>query len=92
MPGGQPKTSGLAIASLVCGILGIFPCCSIGVLGILGIVFGVIARKNIEQSNGTQQGAGLARAGLICGVVGLVITVVYWIVAISTNSFDYTYG
>jgi hypothetical protein len=43
----------LAIASLV---LGIIPCFLI--TSILAIVFGFIARNQIEQSGGTQQGAG----------------------------------
>jgi hypothetical protein len=87
----QPKTSGLAIASLVTGILGIFPCCTIGILGILGVVFGIMARKNIEQSNGAQKGAGLARAGLICGAVGIALGIIYWVIAISTGNVNFTY-
>ena len=88
----QPKTSGMAIASLVTGILGIFPCCTIGILGILGIVFGILARRNIEASGGTQKGLGLAKAGLICGIVGLVLGIAYWIVAISTDNVSFTYS
>jgi hypothetical protein len=88
----QPaKTSGMAIASLVTGILGIFPCCSIGILGILGIVFGVLARKNIDASNGTQKGRGMATAGLICGAIGVALGIIYWIVVVATGSYDFEY-
>jgi hypothetical protein len=64
-----PRTNGLAIASLV---LGIIPCT--GITSILAIVFGFIARNQIEQSGGTQQGSGMALAGIILGFiwVGLV--------------------
>lgn len=91
MPGMPQKTSGMAIASLVTGILSIFPCCSIGILGVLGIVFGILARKNIEASNGTEKGLGLARAGLICGVVGLVLTVIYWIL-VGAGGINYNFS
>ncbi len=54
-----PRTSGMAIASLVCGIFGfIAPCL------VMSLVFGVIARKEIARSNGAVGGDGLAKAGI----------------------------
>src|ERR1035441_1060576 len=44
-----------------------------GVGAILAIVFGFIARSQIKQSNGTQQGGGMALAGIIIGFAGIVI-------------------
>jgi hypothetical protein len=89
---GQPaKNSGMAITSLVLGIIGIFPCCTIGIFSILAIVFGVLGRKNIDASNGAQKGRGLAQAGLILGVVGLVLGIAYWIVAAATGNLNFTY-
>ena len=61
-----PTTSGLAIASLVFGILGIF----LGALilpWILAIVFGHVARGKIRKSDGALSGNGLSLAGLILG-------------------------
>jgi hypothetical protein len=55
----QPKTSGLAIASLILGILG-----ACGITALLGIIFGVISLKQIRQSKGQLKGEGLAIAGL----------------------------
>ncbi|HEX6541569.1 MAG TPA: DUF4190 domain-containing protein [Ktedonobacterales bacterium] len=71
-----PATSGYAIASLVCSLLGY-----IGVFGfgpILGIIFGHLALREIDSSNGMLQGRGLAQAGLILGYIalGLVLLVV----------------
>jgi hypothetical protein len=60
----------LAIASLVCSILGI---CGIG--AILGIVFGFVARGQIRRSNGMEKGDGLALAGIIIGFVWPVFVV-----------------
>jgi uncharacterized protein DUF4190 len=90
MPAQPQKTSGMAIASLVTGILGIFPCCGIGILGLLGVIFGVLAKKNIEASNGAEKGLGLAKAGLICGAIGLVLTVIYWIL-VAAGGIDYNF-
>lgn len=73
------KTNGLAIASLV---LGIIPCT--GITSILAIVFGFIARNQIQQSGGTQQGSGMALAGIILGFVWIGISVIYWIAVIAS--------
>jgi hypothetical protein len=46
-------------------------CCWIGIVGsVLGIVFGVIARRKIRESGGMLTGDGLALAGMIIGIVG----------------------
>lgn len=66
-------TSGYAIASLVCSLLGY-----IGVFGIgplLGIIFGHMAIREIDRSNGVLQGRGLAQAGLILGYIALGLVV-----------------
>ena len=73
------KTNGLAVASLVCGIVGCFT-----VTAIVAIVLGFIARNQIEQSGGTQQGSGMALAGIILGFVWIGLTVVYWIAVIAS--------
>ena len=72
-------TNGLAVASLVCGIVGCFT-----VTAIVAIVLGFIARNQIEQSGGTQQGSGMALAGIILGFVWIGISVVYWIAVIAS--------
>ena len=74
-----PRTNGLAIASLV---LGIIPCT--GITSILAIVFGFMARNQIEQSGGTQQGSGMALAGIILGFVWIGISVFWWIAILAS--------
>ncbi|MBN3040751.1 MAG: DUF4190 domain-containing protein [Candidatus Omnitrophica bacterium] len=69
----QPKTSGLAIASLVCGIVSL--CCGL-LLGIPAIICGHIALKQINDSADTIGGKGMAIAGLIMGYLSLVLTVI----------------
>lgn len=66
-------TSGYAIASLVCSLLGY-----VGVFGIgplLGVIFGHLALREIKNSNGMLQGRGMAQAGLILGYIALGIVV-----------------
>lgn len=75
-PGGTVSvapTDGQAIASLVCGILGIFFCPVI--LSIVAIVLGKSSMTRIEASGGALQGHQLAKAGFIVGIVGVVLGV-----------------
>lgn len=61
-------TNGLAVASLVCSIIGWFiPV----ILGLLAIIFGHIARGQIRQRK--QGGDGLAIAGLVMGYIQVPI-------------------
>ena len=63
-----PKTNGLAIASLVCSLLGLATCAA---TSILGVIFGHLAKSQIKQSG--EEGEGMALAGLIVGYIGLAI-------------------
>jgi hypothetical protein len=71
--GGQPasRTSGLAIASLVCGLLSLVTCLF---TGIPAVVLGIIALLKINNSNGLLQGRGMAIAGLIIGGLSTLAT------------------
>jgi len=81
------RTSGLAIASLVLGILGFF---SWGLAGIAGIITGVMALGRIKDSQGREKGRGLALAGIITGAASTVlafIAVIAIIAAIAIPGF-----
>jgi len=54
-----PKTSGMAIASLVLGVLGFC-----GITALIGLVLGIIALVKINRSQGRLAGNGLAIAGI----------------------------
>lgn len=78
--GGQPqKTDGKAIAALVLGILGVFPCCSYFILGILAIVFGTLAKRDIDSSGGAKKGRGMAQWGFYLGIAGIVLGILFWV-------------
>jgi hypothetical protein len=80
--GGYPAprgTNGLAIASLVCSLVG-FAC--YGVPSLVGVVLGFVSLNQIKQTG--QEGKGMALAGIIVGgviialyIIGIIIFVVY---------------
>lgn len=69
-PAAAPKTSGLAIASLVCGVLGFFLC---GISSLAGLIMGPMALSRINRSNGQLQGRGLAMGGIVVSAVTLLL-------------------
>jgi competence protein ComGC len=71
----QPKTSGLAIWSLVLGILGLM-CFSI-FTAIPGVICGHKALNRIKNSFGAVSGNGLAIGGLITGYLAIVWAIVF---------------
>ena len=83
-PGYQPKPgSGLAIASLVCGILGVLTGIFIfsGLsLGLAGIVLGIVALVKVK--NGTASGKGMAIGGIVTGALGMIAAVAMMVLGI----------
>ncbi len=76
-----PQNSGLAIASLVLGIVGLltFAVCIGGVPALMAVIFGHMALARIKTTSGTVKGRGLALAGLVTGyaaLVGLVLLII----------------
>jgi hypothetical protein len=68
----QKRTNGMAIASLVVGIIGIFIFQFI--LGPLAIIFGGVGMGFANRNNGS--GKGLAIAGLVLGIIALLLFIV----------------
>lgn len=62
--------NGLAIASLVFGILGL-GVRAFGVFSVLALIFGLRAMQQINASRGVQRGRGMATAGIILSVIHL---------------------
>ncbi|MHC4558122.1 MAG: DUF4190 domain-containing protein [Planctomycetota bacterium] len=65
---GPAKTSGLAIAALVCGILSVFTCLF---TAIPAIVLGIVSLVKISNSAGRLKGTGMAIAGIVTPVAAL---------------------
>lgn len=56
------KTSGLAVASLILGVLGF---CTLGITALFGIILGIVSLVQISGSRGRLGGAPIAVIGLI---------------------------
>jgi len=70
---------GLAIASLVLGILSLMTCGPLA--GIPAVICGNMAVAQIKKSSGMLGGNGLATAGIILGYISIVATVLLALVA-----------
>lgn len=66
----QQATSGLAIASVICGPLGFL---TAGLSGIAAVITGHMALSAIKRSGGMLKGTGMAITGLITGYMTLLI-------------------
>jgi prepilin-type processing-associated H-X9-DG protein len=64
------KTSGLAISSLVLGILGIVSC---GITALAGLILGIVAMVKVKNSGGRLGGGGIALAGIIVSGIFLLM-------------------
>jgi Domain of unknown function (DUF4190) len=68
-----PESSGLAIASLILGILSLV--CFGLFSGIPAIICGKIGRTKIRNSAGSLTGSGFATAGIITGAIGTILSI-----------------
>ncbi|WP_133827192.1 DUF4190 domain-containing protein [Actinomycetospora succinea] len=69
-----PAVSGLAVAALVCGILGFF---TAGVASIAAVICGHLAWR--ETSSGQNTGHGMTIAGLVLGYIPIVGWILFWL-------------
>jgi hypothetical protein len=76
--------SGMAIASLVCSLVGIIPCFWLfQIMGLLGTIFGFVGLK--QTKNGARGGRGMALAGVIIGILLLLLCAAIWIYFSTAN-------
>ena len=80
-----PRTSGLAVTSLVLGILGLLTC---GISSLVGFVLGIVALAKIRNSNGALGGRGVAIAGICLSVVFMLFGLLFGagIVSVISNT------
>jgi hypothetical protein len=75
-----PITNGMAIASMVLGILWLY-----WIGSVLALIFGYVAKGQIDASGGRQGGRGMAIAGIVLGWVG-VGTLVLAVLGVAVSS------
>ncbi|WP_138757122.1 DUF4190 domain-containing protein [Modestobacter altitudinis] len=73
------RTNGLAIASMVLGIVWLY-----WIGSVLALVFGYIARKQIRERG--ESGDGMAIAGIVLGWVGVGVIVLVAVIGIAANA------
>lgn len=74
----QATTNGMAIASMVLGILWLY-----WVGSILALVFGYVAKSQIDRSAGRQKGRGMAIAGIVLGWIGVATAVLVVVLVVA---------
>jgi hypothetical protein len=80
----QTRTNGLAVASLVLGIVGLILAGFFAIVPALALILGLVALSQIRTATpGTLAGKGLAIAGVALGSVGIVLFVI--IIVVATN-------
>ena len=74
------KTNGMAIASMVLGILWIY-----WIGSILALIFGYVAKGQIDRSGGLESGRGMAIAGIVLGWVGVGILILLIVLGVGVG-------
>lgn len=71
------KLSGLAVAGMILGIIGIASWTWIGLTcAVVGLVLSTVAMRKIRKSGGKLRGRGMAITGIIASLVGFVVLIV----------------
>ncbi|MEU6710890.1 DUF4190 domain-containing protein [Nonomuraea sp. NPDC046802] len=96
-PPQQPRsTNGMAVASLVLGIIGLIFC---GLTSIPGVILGHIALNKIKRTG--EEGHGMAMGGLVTSYITVVLWILGWLIfgglllsmiglsAAATSTYDY---
>lgn len=73
------KTSGLAIASLILGLLGV---------SIPGLICGMVSLVKIKKNSQTLKGGGMALAGTIFSIVTLLLQIVFMVFVMPHKDFS----
>lgn len=68
----NPKTSRLAIASLVVGLFGMMP---FSPFSIFGLILPILALKKIKKYPSKVKGRGIAIAGLVLSCIGIILSI-----------------
>jgi hypothetical protein len=93
-PPPRQQTNGLAVASLVLGILSLlmfFTVVPPFIMGGLAVIFGILGLSKAKQGAPNK---GLAIAGLVCGIAGIAATIAFIALVVTagkvTSNFTYT--
>jgi len=68
LPATPPRNNGNAVVALVFGCIWYF-----WIGSLIALIFGYIAKNQIDASNGEQKGRGFAVAGIVLGWIGMSV-------------------
>ncbi len=95
-PGLVAQRQGLALASMICGIVAIFGLCVwLGLpAGIAAVVLGHMAKSRIRRDPGSFTGKGMATAGLVTGYLAIVASLLlglgtYWLMTADPAELEF---
>ncbi len=74
----EQSPSGLSIAALITGILGLGP----SGLGIVSIILGAVDLSRIKKGLSSEKGRGFDIAGIVLGSIGTIIWLIVLIISI----------
>jgi len=89
-PVADKPTNTMAVISLISGILGLTVVPFLG--SIIALVLGYMARKEIKESDGAQEGDGIAVAGLVMGWIGVGLGACACIAALALFLFVFSFA
>lgn len=72
----MPRNNGMAIASMVLGIIGVLTC-ALPILSVGAVIFGHVAQSQIRRTG--EAGSGMAVTGLVLGYLFAILGLLYWI-------------
>jgi hypothetical protein len=84
-PVSEDRASGMAIAAMIVGIVGIVCAWIIGLnfaLGLAALILGIIEYKRIQDKQSSAKGKGMALTGIILGSLTLFGALMYVIIAV----------
>lgn len=84
-----PTNSGLAVASMVCGIIGLIFC---QIFCVPALIMGFVARRQIRDSQGTQTGDAFAIAGIVLGGLSALFLLVIILFYAGMFAFAFSSG
>lgn len=80
-PAGGPRRRGLAVASLVIGIISLPTLGLVGIGAVVSIVLGVIALVKASRAPAEYGGKGFAIGGIVCGALSILLIPLMGIIA-----------
>jgi len=76
-PDKGPRKSGVAVAALICSLVGLIPC--FAPASLVGAILGGVGLGSVSKSRGQKSGKGMALAGLLIGIVGIAWNIGFWL-------------